>query len=652
MKRNIFFIVLTLLFVSCQKEEVNQNTGAIDVSLLLPRSVDVYSDEMILTLNVVDGKAPQITDKVLFQSTSGVFVIANFKDVSKESVDILLPGDFESGAYKLFIRRNGVKTQLSPNLVNINIIEHLDFEPSPSSTIYGRVMCGDKPVKDAVISDGYDVVTTDDAGYYQMTSKKIRGYVFISLPSGYDATSKGVLPEIWKLTKSDPTVCEQINFELVQAADQSNYTMLIFGDMHLAKRTNDLNQFAAFTKDVNLYLDSHKGQTVYALTLGDMTWDLYWYTNNFSFPEYLDVVNSSFKDKNLQIFHTMGNHDNDYMTFSDLDAERQYISHIAPNYYSFNIGNIHYVVLDDINCSRYDGTDSRNYFVDFTSDQLNWLSKDLKYVSKDTPIVLTTHAPIYYPNSWNTSYHENGVNPKALFDVLKGYNVHFVTGHTHKIFNVTPQLTKQVSGVDNMYEHNAGAVCASWWWSGNLTPGMHLCQDGTHGGYTIWDVHGKEFKWLYKSTGFTEDHQFHAYDLNNVSFSLADVPNMPSSLRNKFKKYTDAYPANKNNEVLINIWNWNPDWKVTVTDEYGKDLPLTRGSYYDPQHIAALTVKRFNKSGITSEPSFTTDKANHFFKVKAADENVDLNITVEDEFGHVWKKKMVRPQKFSADYCY
>lgn len=53
--------------------------------------------------------------------------------------------------------------------------------------------------------------------------------------------------------------------------------MFFLGDMHLANRTKDLSQFTAFTNDWNNYRDSHKNEKMYAITLGDMTWDLYWY---------------------------------------------------------------------------------------------------------------------------------------------------------------------------------------------------------------------------------------------------------------------------------------------------------------------------------------------------------------------------------------
>jgi hypothetical protein len=59
-------------------------------------------------------------------------------------------------------------------------------------------------------------------------------------------------------------------------------------------------------------------------------------------------------------------------------------------------------------------------------------------------------------------------------------------------------------------------------------------------------------------------------------------------------------------------------------------------------------VKRFNQSN-TSTPNFITEKFTHFFKVKAKDADVDLVITVKDEFGNSWTENMARPKSFSID---
>ena len=243
----------------------------------------------------------------------------------------------------------------------------------------------------------------------------------------------------------------------------------------------------------------------------------------------------------------------------------------------------------------------------------------------------------------------DALDTDALLAALDGYEVHFVTGHTHKVYNITPD-DDVVKGRD-IHEHNSGAICASWWWSGNLTPGVHVSIDGAPGGYAIWDIDGTDFAWLYKSTGWPEEYQFRSYDLNNVSFSMDDVPNIPSNvlIQLAYKKYVNAYPENSDNEVLIKIWNWNSNWELSVVDERGKTLEYTPVWAYDPLHIAALSVPRFNNSGITSTPSFVTESATNFFKVKADDADVDLTITVKDEFGHTWTEEMQRPKAFSTD---
>ena len=62
-----------------------------------------------------------------------------------------------------------------------------------------------------------------------------------------------------------------------------------------------------------------------------------------------------------------------------------------------------------------------------------------------------------------------------------------------------------------------------------------------------------------------------------------------------------------------------------------------------------VVPRGFNNSGITSTPSFVTESATNFFKVKADDADVDLTITVKDEFGHTWTEEMQRPKAFSTD---
>jgi hypothetical protein len=631
--------------VSCGGDDTETPVDSFDVQFVLPASVELNpGGEWVLV--VKDGKAPLATDLFIMESSEGISYICPITGVSSSEFTVRLGEECVTGSYNVSLKRGTRKKAFGKSY--INIVEDIGFTPDEDTTVYGIVAVDGTGVADVVVSDGNEVTTTNKDGIYQLKSQKARGYVFISIPSGYEVPSDGVLPRFHYKLRSAASVVERVDFPLNKVTGQDNYKLFMLGDMHLANRTNDASQFTRFTSDLSSYMNQNKSTKMYGITLGDMTWDLYWYDNKYYFPEYLNTVNIQLKG--LQIFHTMGNHDNDYKAKSDVAAAAQYINHIGPTYYSFNIGKVNYVVMDDIDCNGYDGTTSRNYVKNLSADQLNWLEKDLSYVDKSTPLVITMHAQVFYPNTNGTfKIDHDATSTQALFNILKGREVHFVTGHTHLIFNVTPDAA--ITSGEEFYEHNSGAVCASWWWSGNLTPGVHVSLDGTPGGYGIWDVTGTDLKWKYKATDWPEDYQFRSYDLNSVSFSLSDVPNMPSNttIRNSFMRYVNAYPANSNNEVLINIWNWNADWTLSVVDENQTPLTPTAVRAYDPLHIAALSVKRFNSSSISSVPNFITSEWGHFFKVTAANADVDLKITVKDEFGNTWTENMQRPKVFSID---
>lgn len=637
------FAIVPFLIACGDSNTDDAPTDDFDVRFELPATVDV-SKGGELTFTVKEGKSPLTTDSFLLEG-GGISYLCPILRTSSESFTVRLADECESGSYTAYLKRDARKKSIGK--IYINIVDKIDFEPSAGTTVFGLVSSEEGPVANVVVSDGTEVTVTDDKGIYELKSAKKWGYVFISVPSGYEVAAEGVFPQFYQTLKGAADVVEQKDFKLTKVDGQDRYKLFLLGDMHLANRTNDAAQFTQFTTDLNAYMAQHSGQKMYALTLGDMTWDLYWYKNNYALPQYRETINRQVK--NLQIYHTMGNHDNDFMTTSDYDAAVKYVDCIGPTFYSFNIGQVHYVVMDNIDCSAYDGTDSRNYVKKLSNEQLKWLAKDLAYVDKSTPLIVAMHAQIYKPTSTGFAFDHDSANTEALLAALDGYEVHFVTGHMHKVYNITPD-DDVVKGRD-IHEHNSGAICASWWWSGNLTPGVHVSIDGAPGGYAIWDIDGTDFAWLYKSTGWPEEYQFRSYDLNNVSFSMDDVPNIPSNvlIQLAYKKYVNAYPENSDNEVLIKIWNWNSNWELSVVDERGKTLEYTPVWAYDPLHIAALSVPRFNNSGITSTPSFVTESATNFFKVKADDADVDLTITVKDEFGHTWTEEMQRPKAFSTD---
>lgn len=639
-----------VVFSGCDgtKETPDNPDGTpINVSgIILENSVSAKKGGDV-TLKVVGSHGPEEGDVIVLMNTAESFD-NQIKSIDKGSFTFTLDPKVTTGRYEMLVRRNS-RTKIV-GYINIDIIfDVVDIEPTGGNNVYGVVHCDGEGLADVVVSDGVEVVKTDEDGVYQFESAKKWGYVFISIPKGYDVDSEGVLPQFHVTLTEKADKAERHDFNLVKV-NQDKYRVYFLGDMHLADRTNDLNQFDNCMKEVKADIMDDDVKS-YVITLGDMTWDLYWYSRKYYFPQYLNSVNYYFKNaaKQVQFFHTIGNHDHDMCKDGDFNTVIEYVKDIAPTYYSFNIGDVHYIVLDDILCTNVGGAASakpeRSYKSEVTDEQLKWLAKDLSFVSKTTPVIVTSHAPVYAKETVKnvnavTTYYLN--NSATLVSKFKGYKVDFVTGHTHVLYNVD----KSSEGI---YEHNAGAVCASWWWSGYLTPGIHICTDGAPGGYSVWDITGTDKKWRYKGTGRDENEQFRTYDLNNVWFTVEkDAPKVPAALKSDFEKYTDAYPKNSKNEVLINIWNWNPKWQIEIK-ENGKTLTSTRVKGYDPLHIAALTAKRFNNSAIKEVPAFTTTMNYHMFKVKASSATSTIDIKVTDEFGNVYSETMKRPKEFSTD---
>lgn len=638
----LLLVLMPLAFISCSDD--TDVEAPLDVDFEVPASM-VVSKNADCVFSVRDGKAPLASDLMMMENASGISYEGVLTSVSPENFSVKFPASMASGEYRVHLKRGDRKKAFGKT--EITVVDRI-ISPEDGATVYGFISTpSGEGIAGVQVSDGFEIVTTDSEGVYQLNSKKELGYVFYTVPSGYEPQTNGVMPQIYQRTKLGATLPERIDFVANPVENQDDYKVLFLGDMHLADRTNDINQFNNITDDINKYRDAHPGDRIYGITLGDMTWDVYWYTRKFSMDEYTAAINS--RISGMTVYHTIGNHDNDYKATNNLDAKFLYRSSISPNYYSFNIGQVHYVVLDNIDCSTYDGTESRNYVQQLVSDQLVWLSRDLAYVEKSTPVVIMMHAPLYYPVS-ATAFKKELVNADQLLSVVDGYEVQFITGHTHKNYNVLP--SNQIVGGATVQEHNVGAVCGDWWWSGYLTPGCLMAPDGTPAGYAIWDFKGKKFTYTYKGCGLDESVQFRSYDLNNVRFSMDDVPDLPSTSTAailSFQRYCVAYPGTQKNEVLLNVWNYNADWTISVKTETGQNLTVTPVMAYDPLHIAAMAVKRFNSSSVTTAPNFITQNFNHFFKVTAPDADTDLVITVTDEFGNSSVENMARPKAFNIE---
>ncbi|MBR3547109.1 MAG: calcineurin-like phosphoesterase C-terminal domain-containing protein [Bacteroidaceae bacterium] len=525
-----------------------------------------------------------------------------------------------------------------------------------AQNVTGRITCKGKGVPNVVVSDGYELTKTNQAGYYELRSLKQNGYVFYTLPSGYEPEVKnGFYPMFWAPLTEDTNTREEHNFQLKKVKNKNHY-MVAGADSHLAARMNDLTQFRnGFLESLKREIKKAGKTPIYSTILGDLAWDTYWYKNNYG-PKHL-MQTLTDEGYPIILFPVIGNHDNNGAIPAGKDCDflssGMFRKVICPNYYSYNLGEVHYVVLDDI---YYKNTEtggkynkgivgSRNYDAYITPTQFNWLRKDLEQVDKETPIIVGVHIPVWNlrQNTFEVfpslTSHNNENSSEALCELLKDFKqVLIISGHTHYNYHAHPEA------YPNIHENNIAAICATWWTTGELS-GRHICKDGSPGGYELFTIRGKDIKWQYHSTEKNGDVQFRLYDMNKVKEFYQTDETMKAIL----KKYDNRldYGSIGDNLILLNVFNYDTDWKIEVK-ENGISLPIKRVTTEDPLHTLAYDVPKFKADGVYGTGS-AAGKTSHIFFIQASTATEDVNVRVTDSFGQVYTSKFHRPAPFTIE---
>lgn len=612
-------------------------------------------------ITIYDGKEIEIQgigfvvgDKVIFRTAEGDYT-ATITYVEDTSAIFLAP-DMPQGVYTLYIGR-GEKTQKVANItvwttLSVEIPEKdgcslrgIVYTQVKDATSGEEVQMTNVGVEGVWVSDGVNFTQTDENGYYWLESDKRFGYVFVCLPSGYlPATGSNAVPGFWKAVSIDPHLSEQCNFEL-KASDTTDHQVFFATDLHLANRSvgdnaiNDLTMFReGFIKDSKALAEIY-GSNTFLVTMGDLTWDAHWYKTSFMPEQYVKEM----KDYPLVTFNGMGNHDNNPYVQGDNLGSKIYRTTIAPTYYSFDLGNVHYIILDDIEWINTNGTNGfvgeRNYYERVDDTQLAWLQEDLSHVAdKNNPVVVCSHSQLYA--NWNANRNPTKYlqNADKVLDCFNGFsNVHFMTGHAH--YNMTMELR------DNVIEHNVGAICETWWQSSaaSMLDGRGINRDGTPAGYSVFEFKGGDLKWYYKSIGFDKSLQFRAYDMNNV-LQTAKRWDTYLSKQTEQERENDGvdYKDLDDNVIYINVWDYDSKWKIEVWED-GTPLTVTRTFDRDPLHTLTTDLPLAKSGNLVASNAST--KTPHMWMVTTKEDDTDISIKVTNRFGEEFTHEMTGRKK-------
>lgn len=650
MKLYKLFFLLSLavaLFTGACKDKLTA-----DLEERIATAIKVTHIDIPLVYNIVaqgdlkiDGRSFQADDIITFipRNGQGSNIEFTIKELHEDHILLAYAEGLRDGDYEIRITRGTLNQLLGRS--HVNHIFNANVPDIEGMTVKGTVYANGQGVANVVVSDGMEFAVTDQNGVYYLPSAKRNGYVFISVPSNYEVPVINTVPQFFKRLMRISSATEIRDFELFPV-NNDNHVVAFMADIHLANRNSDIAQFqAGFKEDIKTTYEYYKGQNkrFYGLTLGDQTWEQYWFELNYGMSDYLNEIS----DLEFPIYNVIGNHDyHPYVAFNDWLGADEFRNLLGPTYYSMNIGQVHYIVLDNMIWVNNGGSQGiigeRNYNNTLDQTQLDWLEKDLSYISdRNTPIVVAMHVPMYRNPNASGNYTNYMTNSPALADLLANFsNVKVLTGHSH--------INYHIAASDNLSEHNIGAVSATWWWTGRPDyAGEHICKDGSPGGYALWEAEGRNQQWYYKSIGYERDYQFRAYDLNTVHITAAaHAPGANAEHQGMVPGIAGEYATpNNNNQVLLNIWRYQDNWTISVT-ENGTPLTPTRVSKKDPLHIISYDLQRVNVNA-TPTAAFASTNTAHMFLVTASSADSTLEIVVTDEFGNQYTERMERPKTFT-----
>ena len=487
-----------------------------------------------------------------------------------------------------------------------------------AANIKGRVTCGGRGVAGVMVSDGITATTTNKKGVYKMRTDDARSrFVFISTPSGYEVPSvRGFMPDFYRPIAAGQ---KEYNFTL-EAVDQSKYHLIVSADIHVRNRamtkkapqkdmplSNPVGELdsVTFARTYMATLRDYvaqlpEGVKVYGLNLGDVSNESHWRGKfNGDLENFVTVCERS--GMPIQTYNVMGNHEHDMKAqdiFDDDDtaAEEEYMKVFGPTYYSFNIGGVHYVVLDNVKyCNHKSKGKDRNYEVRITQDQIDWAERDAALMPKDTKqVVFAWHCPSYrYRDKGEKSTHNADVVIKKY--TSRNLPMTILSGHNHQAETIV------VVGFKNTVEYIHPSVSGSWWY-------FPLCSDGAPSTFT-------------------------RYDFENGTLASRESVNFANHAEQKYRLYNKG-ERNKDGQTVLrlNVWDWHPDWRFEIYEDGQKienpNLRTIRRK--DPLYDQ---MREITGNGIKKLGFLNTATTYHFVEYTPQSANAEIKIVAFDEFG-------------------
>ena len=371
----------------------------------------------------------------------------------------------------------------------------------------GRRDDGDPGIAGVCVSNGVEVVKTDRDGKWSLpvTEDTI---LFVIKPSGWSVpVDANQLPQFYYIHKPKgspsyryagvaPTgeLPPSIDFPLRPQKEDAKFRMVLFGDPQPRNQTEI--DYIAHDIVEQVARDAAAVDAKFGLSLGDEMFDVL---------SLYDSLNRTVGTVGLPWYNTVGNHDMNYDAVDDSQSTETFQRIFGPNYYAFNYGRVHFIVLDDV---FWQGKAVGGYHGEITQRQLDFVKNDLATVPADWLVVVAMHIPIV-----------EVTNKEALFRLLEGRSATLsFSAHTHVQNHYFLTEKDGWRGAKPHHHLNHATVCGSWWQGAPDERGIPhaTMSDGAPNGYSIVEFDGAKYRVMFRAASRPEWEQMAIWLPENV----------------------------------------------------------------------------------------------------------------------------------------
>ena len=482
------------------------------------------------------------------------------------------------------------------------------------AALYGTVQDNyGKPVAGVLVSDGIQTTETDAEGNWQLFSDlTLRRFVFITIPAGYEVPSKNGIPQFWQRISADEKQFKADFMLMKRTGSDDRYTILMTADPQIRARNAGTDQYLFHSIDIyeDMCADMKElaatitDRPLYSICLGDMV------HNNMSLWE--DYCNG-IKDFSFPVFHVIGNHDHIQNAASDDLAVAEYEKYLGPTNYAVDLGQLHYIFLDDINMkdnSALSSSATGAYQNGLSDETLEWLRGHLAHIDKSKTLMVCAHSSLYKKIDYNPS--STDLNATAYTNLFSGYKyVHSWAGHQHYHFNYAYAAEETGSRFANVESHILGRSTGML----GLNASVNSC--GTPRGYMVIEVEGENISWYYKPCNYEE----------GKTLNLTKEYQIRAYYPGELDPGSGVYYSDR--KVYANVWNHDAHWgPVYYTDNGKTKVAMTKGTTYDgyANYLYFLYKDQYTVLEKSSTP--------HMFSIEPSEGATSATIETTDRFGN------------------